>query len=61
MNELIAGIGGRKFVITLVGLGILAGMVFTGQDIEIIKWFGGFISASVLGYNFSNAISKKNK
>ena len=61
MRELIAGVGGRKFVITIVGLGILAGMIFTKQDMETVKWFGGFIAGLIGVYNVANAVAKKNK
>ena len=51
----------RKFIITIVGLGILAGMVFTKQDMETVKWFGGFIAGLIGVYNVANAVAKKNK
>ena len=47
----------RKFIITIVGLGILAGMVFTKQDMETVKWFGGFIAILIGVYNAANVIS----
>ena len=61
MDKLIAGVGGRKFVITVIGVVALASMVFTEQDIEIVKWFGGFVAALIASYNVANAMAKKGK
>jgi len=60
MRKLISNIGGRKFVVTILGLVLLAGMVYTDTDIETIKWFGGIAVGIIGGYNVSNALAKSN-
>ena len=60
MRKLISNIGGRKFVVTILGLVLLAGMVYTDTDIETIKWFGGYIVTLLIAYHTSNVMNKRN-
>jgi len=57
MNKLLASIGGRKWIATLIGMGLISAMVFTGQDLETIKWFGLFVSSVVIGYNIGQGFA----
>jgi len=51
--DLIGKLGGKKYTISLIGMAILSGMIFTNQDVETIKWFAGFVTGIVGTFNLA--------
>ena len=57
MEKLLANLGGRKFVITVIGILAITAMIFTDQEFETIKWFAMFMASIVGAYNIGQGIS----
>jgi len=54
MTELLKS---KKMILSLMGILLLAALVFTGKDIETIKWFGAFITGIVASLNIGQGLA----
>jgi len=47
----------KKMVLSLVGILAVVGLVVAGQDLEVVKWVGGYIAGMIASLNLGQGIA----
>jgi len=54
MKELVKS---KKMILSLLGIASVVGLVLAGQDLETVKWVGGFIAGIVASLNLGQGLA----
>jgi len=57
MQRLLASLGGRKWLATLLGMVLVSAMIFTNKDFETVKWFGTWIVGLIATFNIAQGVA----
>ncbi|HUS45654.1 MAG TPA: hypothetical protein VM219_06440 [Phycisphaerae bacterium] len=47
----------KKMILSLLGIAAVVGLVLAGQDLETVKWVGGFIAGMVASLNLGQGLA----
>ena len=47
----------KKMILSLLGIAAVVGLVLAGQDLETVKWVGGFIVGMVASLNLGQGLA----
>ena len=47
----------KKMILSLVGIVAVVSLVLTGQNLETVKWVGGFIAGMVASLNLGQGLA----
>ncbi len=47
----------KKMILSLLGIAAVVGLVLAGQDLETVKWVGGFIASMVASLNLGQGLA----
>jgi len=54
MKELVKS---KKMILSLLGIAAVVSLVLAGQDLETVKWVGGFIAGMVASLNLGQGLA----